>query len=266
MKKLIAIVLVMTLALSLLTACGGGILGGILGDKDDEDSAAAALNALMEMAEGASTALGNIDIPDIDNSGSDKNDAKPSSSGKAEEASEFSIGKDEIKSNFKGDFSITFQLHISASDESAEMTIMRSSDGCYLATPDFQYLYIKNGDTYDLYFPSDDGFYKVDFIEPQTEEQVEANMGVLYDLITTHSSISGLKKDGSETVAGRSCDKYTESAVGFGLALGATYCVDKETGACLKFQYDMATQEGMGRMTFECTEFLTSGINLPAYN
>ena len=263
MKKYIAIALVTVFALTILTACGGGIFGSILGNKKD-DEVSSVLSAIFDMAD-------SIDIPDSDTSNSDssdsgKDDAKPGSSGKTEDKSEFSIGKDEIKSNFKGDFSITFRLHTSASEEYAEMTFVRTSDGYYLATPDFQYLYIRNGDTYDLYFPSDDGFFKVDFIEPQTEEKIESNLGVFYDLITTHSSIKGLKIDGSETVAGRSCDRYTESAVGFGMALGSTYCVDKETGACLKFQYDMAVQGGMGRATFECTEFITSGVKLPEHN
>ena len=264
MKKLVAIILVTVLALSMLTACGGGILGGILGDKDDEESAAAVLTALLEKAESASSSL-DSSTSSSGTSSSSTPSSSTSSSSKTDSDSGFSIGKDEIKSNIKGDFSITYKVYTSSSDKSADMIFIRTSDGYYFDMKEYKYLYIKNGDMYDVYFPSDEGFFKVDFLEPQPEDAAASAFGALYDLMTTHIGKKDLKKDGDETVAGRSCDRYKESAVGFGVAFGGTYCIDKETGACLKFQYDMAVEGGMGSATFECVEYLTSGVKLPDY-
>ena len=259
MKKLIAFLLVMALALTLLTGCGRSLLGSMLGADDISESDIKSISNFLEnLADAAESA-----VPS--GNSSDKSSSDTSGGGKTDNDSGFSIGKDEIKSQIKGDFSITYKIYTSSSDKSAEMTFIRTSDGYYFDMSEYKYLYIKNGDMYDVYFPSDEGFFKVDFLEPQPEDAAASAFGALYDLMTTHIGKKDLKKDGDETVAGRSCDRYKESAVGLGVAFGGTYCIDKETGACLKFQYDMAAEGGMGSATFECIEYLTNGVKLPAY-
>ena len=271
MKKTIAIILVMVLAISLLTGCGKSLIGSLLGADDISESdikgISSFLESLVDAADGAVSTGSSSSSSGSSSSGSSSSGSS-SSSGKTDNESEFNIGQDEIKSRITGDFAITYTVYTSASDNSAGMTFIRTSEGYYFDMKDYKYLYIKNDemdDMYDVYFPSDEGFFKVDFLEPQPESAAASAFGALYDLMTTHSGKRDLNKDGDEIVAGRSCDRYKESAVGLGVAFGGTYYIDKETGACLKFQYDMAMEGGMGSATFECTEYLTSGVKLPDY-
>ena len=256
MKKFTAIALVIILALTLLAACDGGI--------SSKNNGMSIISGLLEDLSNA------IDSsPSASDSGgtsSSDGSAPQNSSSKTDDEFEYGNGKDFIAKNLTGDYSITYRVYANGSDETAEIFVVRTSEGYYIGTFASEALYIKNKDNlYETYFKSDEGFYKVDFLDPITEKEVQSNMAVILDFMTQYSGSSGLKKDGTETVADRNCDRYKASASGFGLAVGISYCIDKKTGVCMKFRYDMAGDEGMANMTFECTEFLTSGVKLPVY-
>ena len=130
-------------------------------------------------------------------------------------------------------------------------------------------LYIKNGGKYDTYYGSEaDGFAKMDYMPQLSQEEVESQLGLFSGFMGQYSmwSDSDMKKTGSETIAGRRCDVYTYSASALGAALKYSYSIDKATGVCLKFTCDAKAGMDRGSMTFECTEFKTSGVSLPKYN
>lgn len=127
-------------------------------------------------------------------------------------------------------------------------------------------MYIKNGDKFDTYYNSGDGFEKVNLVAPLTEDEVIDNLFFI-DMMWQYGDLSSdMKKDGSETIAGRSCDKFSYQYVGIGAALKYVVCIDKQTDVCLKWTYDIASAGGSGGFSFECTEFKTSGVTLPSYN
>ena len=257
-------VIAVLLALTLLTACGS-LFGGMLGNSGNvEGELGAILGALMDLSEEETEALIAGGTQRESQGGSQS--GGQSESGKTQEEFEYGNGKDYINMHLTGDYSITFRIYTSSSEEYSDLVFMRTSEGYYIDTITNKVMYIKNGDTYDTYLSGNDGFYLVDFLEPKTEEEVEKTNSMVYSYMTQYDGASGLNKTGSETVAGRSCDVYKGGAVGFGMAIGASYYIDKETGVCMKFTYDVATEGGMGSMTFECVEFKTSGVKLPAYN
>ena len=250
MKKAIACTLVLLLAAALLSACGSAVknarqIVSLASELADADSSGGSRS-------GRSIATG---------SGSDG-----SGSNDADDDFVYGNGTDYIASHLTGDFSITYRLTTSADDSgSADLTMMRSSEGYLIRSGITDILYVKNGDVYDIYFPTDDGYQLLDFLDPASEEQIQSNLVTMYSLMAHYSDVSGLKKDGDEVIAGRNCDIYKESAAGMGMAVGMSYSIDKETGVCLKTTFDAAMAGNIMNMTFECTEFLTSGVTLPAH-
>ena len=222
MKKIFAIILVLVLTLSLLTACGGTIVDDV--SKDDSDD--------------GTFAYGN--------------------------------GTDYIANHLTGDYSITYKLSTSVSQEDAmEVICTRTSQGYYYKYAGIEALYIKNEDGYDIYYGGSEGtFAKVDFMEPIPKEDVEKQMAAIIGFMAQYSgsNISDMKKSGNETVAGRDCVKYVANIASPLGALQWIYCIDKETGVCLKYTWDMAAMGESGGFAFECSEFKTSGVVLPEYN
>ncbi len=70
---------------------------------------------------------------------------------------------------------------------------------------------------------------------------------------------AGLKDQGSVTVAGRECTRYAASVSMFGASYSNEYCIDKETGLCLKNVMALGSAtEGSETTSYECTAFETS--------
>ncbi len=76
----------------------------------------------------------------------------------------------------------------------------------------------------------------------------------------------GLKDKGAVTVAGRACTKYAVSVSAFGASYSNEYCIDNETGLCLKNVMAVgAASEGSASTSYECTAFEVGyRITLPA--
>ena len=261
MKKIISLLLVTAFAIPLLTACGGGILGRNSGISDNDISILSGLlEDLSNAADGITTTT------DSGSSSSSGSGATQSGNSQTNDGFEYGNGRDFIAKNLTGDYSIKYTVYANGSDETAEVFTIRTSEGYCIGTFGSTALYIKNSDNlYETYFSSNDGFYKVDFLDPITEDEVKSNMEIIFGFMTQYSGTSGLQKGGTETIVGRNCDIYKESVAGFGVAMGISFWIDKETGVCLKFTYDMAAEGGMANMSFECTEFRTSGVKLPDY-
>ncbi len=67
---------------------------------------------------------------------------------------------------------------------------------------------------------------------------------------------AGLKNKGTITVAGRECTKYEASASVLGASYNNEYCIDNETGLCLKNVMALGTTtDGSATTSYECTVF-----------
>ena len=237
-------VLILLFTLPLLSACSS--LGGVR-SKDIEN----VVGNVSGMVEKIQTVADSVTISSSDTDGDFV----------------YGNGTDYIASHLTGDFSITYAISSGTGDNPGALTCIRTGEGYCLSSPASDVLYVKNGETYDIYFKTDKGYEKIDFLEPKTEKEVQSDLGLVYGFMSQYGSLTGLKSDGEETVAGRDCERYkmSVSIAALGVAAGATYSIDKETGVCLRLKYDVAGGGSLSSATFECTEFKTSGVALPAY-
>ena len=244
MKKHIALTLVFLLILSLLTACS----------KKSEDS----------QSSNPKNSKSEVSAPS--GSGSSSSSSSSKSTFKYGRADEY------IQEHLTGDFSITYQYSMKDSESVLESTITRTSEGYYLKMIEWDCILIRNGDTYDTYdayyVNGDKGFQKADFADPVPEEEVQKMLWSLGNFMVQYKQISAsdLEPDGTEMVAGRNCDKFNTGETNVYLAYKLSYWIDQETGVCMKFAYDLAANKEIVGMTFECVEFITNGVSLPAYS
>ena len=210
------------------------------------------------------------DLAPLIDSGNDKKDPSDDSVKTTKEKFKYGRAEDYIKSHLTGDYSITYSYSTSETDELLKSVVTRTAEGYYMSMMGMERLFIKNGDTYDMYYPNgEEGFKKVDFLDPITEEEIEKELYGMgsqnfmrqYDLAS-----SDLEEEGTEMIAGRNCDKYSSKEANVAFAYKYTYWIDQETGVCMKFTFDMAAKNMFGGMSFECTEFKTSDVKLPEHD
>jgi len=196
------------------------------------------------------------------------------------DGSDFKYNSEYVKENLTGDYSITYKS-VTYGNGQIESTnyfkVISTDEGVYTEITDEDgyksgYLFVRNGDNYILCEGSpEDGFTKPESLEyayQVTKEQAEAygGMGLNYFINYYSDMASLMKSDGTETIAGRKCDKFKAGITILGAGVQNFYSVDQQTGICMKFALAASAQGESGGMEFECVEFLTSGVQLPAYN
>ena len=182
----------------------------------------------------------------------------------------FNYGSSYIDEHLKGDYSITYKITSSGTGETTsayDIKMMHTDAGYYISMGEGrELLYIKAGDKYTMYMgDSKNGF--VAYGEPTySEDDVKSQTQLFLGYMTMYVDFKEqLKMSGTETIAGKSCDKYLFDYDFLGSKLKYEYYIDKETGVCMKFYIEGSGAESAGQFTFECTEFKTDGVTLPAY-
>jgi hypothetical protein len=194
------------------------------------------------------------------------------------EGGSFEYDSDYITEHLTGDYTITYKVTFYSTGEAPAVSnqkITRTSAGYYFETrgtsegevEEESRLYVKTGSEYYLYqYNEDDDIYVLEHSTPYDEETMKQQVTAYMSYLSMHSEQSGLKSDGTDTVAGRSCDKYKYSISLLGMAgMAYSYSIDKETGVCLKYAIDVS---GGGQKTgyeFLCTEFNTTSAVLPEF-
>ncbi len=109
--------------------------------------------------------------------------------------------------------------------------------------------------------PYDDEY----FTKEQADEFAQAYLTLISSYMTQYQAFENLEATkSSETVAGRSCDKYTVKQATIGYSINYSFCIDKATGICMKWTVEGNSTEGSGYASFECKEFKTNyTITLP---
>jgi hypothetical protein len=111
--------------------------------------------------------------------------------------------------------------------------------------------------------------WEADFSYALTEEEV-ANLSAAYTGFLTYYSGTGysnvLKENGTGTVAGHVCKKYTYSFKSYGVSVNVEAYVEDSTGICLKFNTGGKSYDGTAKASIECTKYETdsSKINFPS--
>lgn len=252
MKKIITLILAMTMILS-LASCSNIMVD----DKQGEDNQQVSQdnkNDNKNDNENDSANDNQNENPDNENTDTD------------------TYGEKYISDHLKGDYSITYKITVkdnSNDEEGLTVTSMKTKYGYYFNIYGAEMLYIKSGDKYDQYMGDGAGGFSKMTDEQITEEEVKSAAESVTSYMVNYEEFKDeMKKIGSETVAGRSCDKFSFEESSFGLVAKFEYCIDKETGVCLKYTIEskVSGETGAYGYNFECTEFKTSGVTLPKHN
>ncbi|MFT3951795.1 MAG: hypothetical protein QM689_07640 [Oscillospiraceae bacterium] len=253
MKKILAAALAFVLTASMVS-CG-----------DDDDDKSKTKHKTSD----------SISAADSDSQYDDTDAATEETTGEATESTteEFQYGDDYIAAHLGDEYSITYAYKTYGSTDGAteiDMTFSKTPEGCYYKYGNeagSEILYIKNGDMYDYYIrdTAEDTFKIVQGVRFK-QEDIETSAASFLGYMDTYQDYADeLEKTGTETVAGRDCDIYADkNNVVYG-SLGVQYAIDQETGACLKFSVEYKDGESAAGYSFECTEFKTEGVTLPAY-
>ncbi|MCR5422545.1 MAG: hypothetical protein K6E74_02800 [Bacilli bacterium] len=141
--------------------------------------------------------------------------------------------------------------------------ILTGDDECYFDLSDDTkfVIYQKNEDEWTKQTIVYDEYYTKD----QAQEIANAYTMMVNGFMTMYQAYEGMDAvKTSDTVAGRACDKYTTAVSTIGVAVTYTFSIDRETGACLKWDISGVSTEGSGSMSFVCKEFKTNfKITLP---
>lgn len=194
----------------------------------------------------------------------------------------FKYDDDFVKTNMPAEYLLTYKTTNYENGQpkpSSYATTIKTANGYYYESGDEDgynsgSLYILHDGKYVQYSGTkEEGFTKPSEEEMQwtyqwEPDQIElmAGSGIL-SYMTYYSTFAELMKpDGTETIAGRKCDKFKASIGLFGVGVQYAYSVDQQTGVCLRFGFAATTPEDSGALTFECTEFQLTGVSLPSYS
>jgi hypothetical protein len=182
----------------------------------------------------------------------------------------FPYGYEFMRSNIAEDYSIAYSVTTYSGDTSNVMIWeqRRTADGYYLEIGgEGGQLLVKNGDEYDLYEKDSSGLFQNRGISVAKETAEGMTSNFLQYMIIYSSFGEALNKVGSVTIMGRDCDQYAIDYTypGNGFTYTYTYCIDKQTGVCLKFYTELIGEGERLGYDFECTQFQLKGVELPSY-
>lgn len=167
------------------------------------------------------------------------------------------------------EYIITYEIE-TATGEIQTVTKGVDADGnIYFKSPDEELLFVKNSDRYTQYELSREtskekassAEYNINHVNNATRQFNEC-------VEKSESKYSGgAERVGDVTVAGVICDEYEINVTVANFTQMYTFAVDKENDICLRWtdttsigSYDASE----GNESFECTEFITENVVLPA--
>ena len=171
--------------------------------------------------------------------------------------------KYEITSKSDGEDDVTVVIAFGAKDK--VFYVNSGEEETYIDLSDDTKFIVYNkdeeGEWTKMSTPYDDEY----FTKEQADEFVQAYFTLISSYMTQYQAFENLEATkSSETVAGRSCDKYTVKQATIGYSINYSFCIDKATGICMKWTVEGNSTEGSGYASFECKEFKTNyTITLP---
>ena len=151
-------------------------------------------------------------------------------------------------------------------DESTSFVYAESKDAFYYKEGENEILFdFSHADKCVTYEKNADGAWEKQdtiYADGVTREMMEEQVA-LYELALTgyfgnHAGLAGQTvQTASVQVAGRDCDMYTYSAVAMGVSIEYVFCVDRETGMCLKWEMNAADGMEAASAEYVCTRFET---------
>jgi len=183
---------------------------------------------------------------------------------------EFVYNQDYIDQNLGDEYWITYSYQSKSNGVAADplfITTAENEEGYYYKDNlGSETLYLLNGSAFDVYMPNDNGdLEKVPDIQLSKEEAEGYSTSFLSFMTIYEIAIGDLTADGSETVAGRLCDKYVFHAVSLAASIDIRYSIDKVTGVCLRYETEAVSGSDTGAFQFVCTVFKTDNVDMPSH-
>ena len=183
---------------------------------------------------------------------------------------EFVYNQDYIDKNLGDEYWITYSYQSKSNGVAEDPLLITTAENeggyYYKDNQGNETLFLLNGSTFDVYMPNDDGdLAKVPDLQ-LSKENVEGYSTSFLNYMTIYEvAIGDMTADGSETVAGRLCDKYVFHAVSIAASIDIHYSIDKATGVCLRYETEAISGNDTGAFQFVCTVFKTSNVEMPSH-
>lgn len=163
-------------------------------------------------------------------------------------------------------YSITYEVEASTGVVRTITKTVDADGNVYFVSGETEKLYIKDGESYEIYERDDNGVFTV------TDEQTAYNRMyvdsdtaefISYAEQSKKQFIPGMESIGEEEILGRTCLVYGVVLGNDNTGISYSFYVDKETGICLGFDSDKSAagfELGTDGEVFICTEFITEDV------
>jgi len=205
----------------------------------------------------------------------DKDKTKVNDKNINSETEKMKFDKDYIKNNMPEEYEISYKIlskEGTGKDESITITMAKTSKGVYFKTDESEQLLLKTDKGYQQYnYDSEQSKFvpSMDYSDPNAIFFQEEMINTLTAAFTCYFGYYSpykdvIKKYGTEKICGRKCTKYKYDSSTLGYNLKYEFCVDNETGICMRSITEVKAGTDVASANFECTGFKTSGVELPA--
>lgn len=151
-------------------------------------------------------------------------------------------------------------------------TVTQTEQGCFYSsyrTPKDILdgtLFLKSENGYKMYDITDgERTFEMAYESDSVADMFVGNIFSTY--LTAYSSLdaNSFNNKGSTTVANRECTKYEYSYSGLGASVKYEYCIDNQTGICLKFVGSAGSGGDSATASFEVIELILGNASLKKY-
>jgi hypothetical protein len=182
----------------------------------------------------------------------------------------FAYGEEYINTHLGSQYWITYSYATKSNgsaDEPLLITTAHNDSGYYVKdNVGTEALFLKDGTTYLVYMPNESGqLVLVNDLRLDEENVKGYSTSFLAFMSIYEVAKDDLAKDGLETIAGRTCQKYVFHASYVASAIDLHYSIDTNTGVCLRYEATAIQGTDTSAFQFLCTVFKDSGVVLPSH-
>ncbi|MEQ8153811.1 MAG: hypothetical protein ABRQ25_02810 [Clostridiaceae bacterium] len=191
------------------------------------------------------------------------------------EQKDFQYSDEYISAHLGNEYAVTYKFAYFENNKetnTAVVTIKKNEKGYYFNMGDAsenigdsEFMYVKENDKYVMCTKGGSGVFSKVSEVTMTEDEIKATAaGTLSYMSFYKTYVDDLNKVGTETICGRTCDKYSMKSYNTAASVYIEFCIDQKTGICLKYTVNAKDWNERGGFNFECTEFKTDNVELPA--
>lgn len=159
-------------------------------------------------------------------------------------------------------YKMTYEFTDSYGNEESETYI--KTDKGFMFGDDIIYMY-DDALMGFFYYDKDENTVDLDrlYTDSTVLETLESAFSSWLGYYGTYKDEDGFRRAGKAKIAGRDCTKYEYTLSVYTASVTYAFWVDDEYDICMKYYVAAEDSTGANSMTFEVTEFKTSGVSLP---